>query len=154
MKPTATIQRALRRSLRLPVCAAWWALCVAAMAPLWAAAQGPPPNPVRVYTGQPDGQSADASPGDATDGSLIENEKRLRALNADRQKSLVSDAAKLLKLAQQLNAELAQSPADELTPAQVRKMAEIEKLARSVKAKMSTSVRGLAPSETPFVQAR
>jgi hypothetical protein len=71
----------------------------------------------------------------------FEEEKRLRLLNADRQKSLVSDTGKLLKLANELDGEIAGANAESLTPAQLRKVAEIEKLARSIKEKMSTSVR-------------
>jgi hypothetical protein len=66
---------------------------------------------------------------------------------------MVADAAKLLKLAQALNDELAAQPGDP-TPAQLRKMAEIEKLARSVKEDMSTSVRGLAPFTGPGTPIR
>lgn len=69
-------------------------------------------------------------------------EKRLRALNADRQKSMVSDADKLVKLARQLDAEIASNPTDDLTPEELHKVAEIEKLARNVKAKMVQSYGG------------
>lgn len=69
-------------------------------------------------------------------------EKRMRALNADRQKSMISDADKLLKLARQLDTEIASNPTDELTPEETRKVAEIEKLARSVKTKMAQSFAG------------
>ena len=72
----------------------------------------------------------------------IFGEKRLHLLNADRQKSMVSDADKLLKLARQLDAEVASNPTDELTPEEMRKVAEIEKLARSVKTKMAQSFTG------------
>jgi hypothetical protein len=65
--------------------------------------------------------------------------KRLRALNADRQKSMVSDADKLVKLARQLDAEIASNSTDDLTPEELHKIAEIEKLARNVKAKMAQS---------------
>lgn len=70
------------------------------------------------------------------------NEKRMRALNEDRHKSVVSDAEKLLKLARQLDAEVASNPTDELTPEEMRKVAEIEKLAKSVKSKMALSFGG------------
>jgi hypothetical protein len=72
----------------------------------------------------------------------VEEERRLRLLNVERQKSLVSDAGKLLKLAGELNAEVAQTNPDSLTQAELRKLAEIEKLAHSVKQKMSDSVGG------------
>ena len=71
-------------------------------------------------------------------------QKRLRLLNAERQKALVSDADKLLKLVSQLNADInAGSPAS-LTPAQLRTLGEIQKLAHSVKSKMGTSALGTA----------
>jgi hypothetical protein len=73
----------------------------------------------------------------------VEEQKRLRALNAERQKSMVSDADKLLKLARELNAEVGADPSS-LTANDLRKAGEIERLARSVKEKMSFSV-GSAP---------
>jgi hypothetical protein len=69
-------------------------------------------------------------------------EKRLRAMNADRQKTLVSDADKLVKLARQLDAEIASNPMGEMTPEEIRKAGDIEKLARSVKEKMAQSFTG------------
>jgi hypothetical protein len=66
--------------------------------------------------------------------------RQMIALNAERQKVLVSDTAKLLKLAQELNTEVASSTANSLSPDQMRKIANIEKLAHSVKQKMSESV--------------
>ena len=65
--------------------------------------------------------------------------RRMRALNVERQKSMVSDTDKLLKLAKELNGEIANSNPAMLTPVQLRKVADIEKLARNVKQKMSTS---------------
>jgi hypothetical protein len=76
-----------------------------------------------------------------------EQQRRLRALNVERQKRVVSDSNKLLKLTTELNAEVAQSSFDSLTPTQLRKLAEIERLARDLKEKMkmvelpSTDVR-------------
>jgi len=78
----------------------------------------------------------------------LQEQQRLRALNAARQKSLVSDTNKLLKLVNELNEEIARSSADTLTTAQLRKVAEIEKLARNVKDKMSTPAMGLEPPVT------
>jgi hypothetical protein len=75
-------------------------------------------------------------------------EKRLKALNADRHKHLVSDTAKLLKLANELHAEVSSTKPERLTPAQLRKVAEIEKLARGVKDKMSYSVGDLPSVQT------
>jgi hypothetical protein len=68
--------------------------------------------------------------------------KRQQALNADRQKSMVSDANKLVQLARQLDAEIASNPTDQMTSEELHKVAEIEKLARSVKAKMAQSFGG------------
>jgi hypothetical protein len=73
----------------------------------------------------------------------IEQEKRLRALNAERQRSLVSDTNRLLQLVNELNAELSSANTASLTSAQVHKMDQVEKLAHNVKQKMSTSVRPL-----------
>jgi hypothetical protein len=71
--------------------------------------------------------------------------KRIKLLNVERQKSMVSDAERLLQLARELDADAkADSPAH--TPAErIRKTAEIEKLARNVKEKMSYAVG--APSQ-------
>ncbi len=70
-----------------------------------------------------------------------DEQKRQRLLNIERQKAMVSDADKLLKLARQFNAEMLATNPDSLTPAQVRLLNEMEKLARSVKSKMSNPVR-------------
>jgi hypothetical protein len=72
----------------------------------------------------------------------IVHEMRLRQLNAAQHKSMVADADKLLKLAAELNAEINSANPGSLTPDQIRKVAEIEKLAHNVKDKMRTSVRG------------
>jgi hypothetical protein len=91
---------------------------------------------LRPY-GQMPSADDNVSPGDP-----LWAEKQLRLLNADRQKAIVADTNKLLKLAQELDAEIGSTNPDSLTPGQLRKIAEIEKLARSVKEKMSTPVRG------------
>ena len=75
-------------------------------------------------------------------------EKRLRALNADRQKSMVSDTDKLVKLARQLDAEIASNSSGEMTAEELHKIVEIEKLAHNVKAKMAQSF-GSAPQFRP-----
>jgi cell division protein FtsN len=72
----------------------------------------------------------------------IQEAKWQRGLNAERQRLMVSDTNKLLKLASELNAEIRNSNSDSLTPEQLRKVGEIEKLAHSVKEKMSTSIQG------------
>lgn len=78
-------------------------------------------------------------------------ERRLRALNIERQKQMVSDANKLLKLAKELNDEVAGAHADALTPAQLHKIAEIEKLARNVKERMASAVGPPSGFEMPVM---
>ena len=70
-------------------------------------------------------------------------QKRLLALNVERQKQIVAETTKLLRLARELNEEVAASNTGRLTPAQLHKVAEIEKLARSVKERMVAG--GLQP---------
>ena len=75
--------------------------------------------------------------------------RRIRQLNIARQKSMVSDAEKLLALARALNAGVG-AGGNTLSAAERMKMAaDIERLARSVKEKMSYSV-GI-PSTTPLI---
>jgi hypothetical protein len=99
---------------------------------------GPVQTPPQQITGQQAGRSLSGMDNDDS----IEEERRLRALNAERQKSLVSDTDKLLRLARELDGEVSRTNPDSLTPAELSKVAEIEKLAHKVKEKMSTSVRG------------
>lgn len=68
-------------------------------------------------------------------------ERRIKALNTERQKKLVSDTNKLLKLTNQLNAEIGNEQASAFTPEELRMLARIEKLAKSVKNKMSTPIQ-------------
>ena len=68
--------------------------------------------------------------------------KRIQMLNADRQKAIVSDTEKLLKLAKELNDEMAANESGTMSGAQLHKVEEIGKLAKSVKEKMSFSVGG------------
>jgi hypothetical protein len=85
-------------------------------------------------------------------------ERRIRELNVQRQKEMTSDTEKLLKLTADLNAEVAKNHSPTLTPDQLRTLARIEKLAKSVKDKMSNPVQGtifqdsfppMAPSVIP-----
>jgi hypothetical protein len=100
------------------------------------------PQPI----GQPVGGGIDS---DIPSASPADNEKLLKTLNADRQKSLVSDTNKLLRLVNELNAEIARTAPDSLSDAELRKLAMIEKLAHNVKDKMSTSVRGTPAFRPP-----
>lgn len=79
-------------------------------------------------------------------GDPIAAERRQRALDIERQKQMVADAGKLLKLAKELNDEIAAANTGTLTPGQLRKIAEIEKLARSVKDRMTLGTGSSQPS--------
>ena len=81
------------------------------------------------------------SPKQPGDLDPVEQERR-RALNAERRKSMVSDTSKLLKLAAELNAEVSSANPDSLSLDQLRKLAQIEKLAHGVKEKMKLSPGG------------
>jgi hypothetical protein len=63
-------------------------------------------------------------------------EKLAKARNTDRQKQLVKDTDKLLVLAKQLKEDVDKSNADTLSVDVMKKAAEIEKLAKSVKDRM------------------
>jgi hypothetical protein len=114
--------------------AAYRAICLAILLGVQCAAQNSPPIPPPPLSPYSHRSPADV---DMLDSDPVAGEKRLRALNAERQKSLVSDTNKLLKLAQELEAEIGSENPGSLNPAQLHKIAEIEKLARSVKEKMS-----------------
>lgn len=84
------------------------------------------------------------------EGNDFMHAKLLMMLNSARQESLVKDTAKLLKLARQLNTEVAATNESSFTDEQLHKIAEIEKLARHVKEEMSLSVRDLPVDQYPF----
>jgi len=76
-------------------------------------------------------------------------ERRMKLMNNERRKSLVSDSDKLFKLATELNNEIGHSNSGSFTPDQLRKVAEIEKLARNVRDKMTMTVSSPAASYFP-----
>ena len=94
-----------------------------------------PPNPMSQNPRQ-------RSPFDNSelDPQLVE--RQLRALNAERQKAMVTDTERILKLAQEINSDIGSGNSSAFTPAELRKIADVEKLARDVKQKMSTSLVG------------
>lgn len=96
----------------------------------------PAGSSARAAQQQQSAQTPDYKLGDFHDSSLAEYQKRLRALNEDRQKSMVADTNKLLRLVNELNEEIAQNSPNALTPDEIHKLSEIEKLARHVKDKM------------------
>ncbi len=77
-------------------------------------------------------------------------QRRMRMLNAERQKALVSDAEKLLKLAKELNDKVGTDDSGPMSDNELRKVAEIGKLAKSVKEKMSFSVGGYPNLNAPL----
>jgi len=89
----------------------------------------------------PYGPSAEPDP--------LYEQRRMNALNTDRHKSMVSDTEKLLILARQLDAEIAANSTDGLTSQEMKKVAEIEKLARNVKEKMARSFGGGQLDQNP-----
>lgn len=99
----------------------------------------------RVSVAQQSGNSTQLY---SRDLSSIDQGNLTRALNADRQKKLVADTIKLLNLATALNAELSSANAASLTPDQLRRVAEMEKLAHSVREKMGTAWS--EPPQSPF----
>jgi negative regulator of sigma E activity len=118
-----------------------------------AIAQGNPPRQPAL------GSQQGVSPGRASvteydDLPRPEELERLRLLNADRQKTMVSDTNRLLRLVNELSAEISASHENSLTPVQLRKLAEIEKLAHSVKEKMSTSLVGPPVFRPPIFPGR
>ena len=72
--------------------------------------------------------------------TAVETARRINALNVERQKDLVSDTNKLLKLARELNSEIAANNTGAWTDEQLHKLAEIEKLAHNVKQRMADGV--------------
>jgi hypothetical protein len=86
------------------------------------------------------------------DASGTEDQRILQMRNAARQLSMVSDAGKLLRLASELHAEVAANNTSSLTPAQLRKIQQIEKLAHKVRIEMAISVSdtegGMMPIQT------
>lgn len=89
---------------------------------------------------QPIGQSVGGGLRDWEGPDQIDAERRFRALNKMRQQGMISDTNKLLKLVSELNEEISKENPELLTADQLHKLATIEKLARSVKEKMSTPV--------------
>jgi hypothetical protein len=102
-------------------------------------------NPVLLQIQQPAGLQQ----GVIDHEDRIGEQKRLRALNTERQKSMVKDTDKLLKLARELNDEVTRPTSATYLQVEYNKAAEIEKLAHRVKDKMRTSV-GSPPAFPEF----
>ncbi len=110
----------------------------------------PEPGPQIVQKTSP--QRPQSPFDDDVDHNPAFSHKQLRAMNAERQKDLVADTNRLLKLAKELNAELEAAGSETLTPDQIRKVARIEKLARSVREKMILTVGGGSPFRGMFTE--
>lgn len=76
--------------------------------------------------------------------------QRMRALNKMRQKSLIRDTDKLLKLAQELNAGSAPGGSRMTGPERMKTLAQIEKLAKRVREQMSYANSGSPSLLSPF----
>jgi hypothetical protein len=72
--------------------------------------------------------------------NVTEARIRMRKVYMAEQKKMVKDTYKLEQLAAKLNAEVVKQNGAALTPAELREVAEIEKLARSVRSKMEEPV--------------
>ena len=90
----------------------------------------------------------------ADDPDPVMMQRRLLALNIQRQKQMEADSEKLLKLAKELNDEVAKANSGALSGDELRKIAEIEKLARNVRERMVQGVgepASILPPPTPIV---
>jgi len=129
--------------------AAYGALCMALLLAASAGAQirGTSPSLPTLPSGVPVNARQDY---DIPKTDPSEEARRLRALNVERQKRVVSDSNKLLKLTNELNTEIARTNPDSLTEAQLRKLAKIEKLARDLKQNMSATVQPTTGIQSTF----
>lgn len=105
-----------------------------------------PNNPIIVP--QPLGQSgfSNSALSSTAAGDPVMAERRRFALNIQRQKQIVADSDKLLRLAQELNDEVATAGSRSLTDEQLEKLNQIGKLARSVKDRMLDTAGQPTPS--------
>ena len=117
------------------------AFCLALLLALPAGAQNSSSQDERSSSGHM-GQLSANSTIEFSRPDLSMEQHRQRLLNADRQKALVADADKLLKLVSRFNAEIDAANPDSLTPAQLRTLGEIQKLAHSVKTRMGEPLYG------------
>ena len=66
--------------------------------------------------------------------------KIFQAANIERTRQLAEDSGLLLKLAEELNTEVAKASTDTLSPTEMRKIEDIERLAHNVQQKMKLTV--------------
>ncbi len=124
-----------KRVLRPAACVA---LLLLAGLPAYAqdASQMAPPDPGGTPQESNPGRHGAGQSGASDDDAGFRTAVRLSQLRAARQKALIAEADKLVKLAAALNAEVGGAGAAPLTKAQLREANEIEKLARSVERDM------------------
>jgi hypothetical protein len=113
------------------------------------AGQSPYPQFPSTNSGR-NGQLYPDSGSDAGPDSGNPEKKRIKLLNAERQRALISDTDKLLKLARELNQEVTANDSGAMTGQQLHKLDEIGKLAKSVKEKMSYTVGGFPNINGPL----
>jgi hypothetical protein len=75
-------------------------------------------------------------------GDPLFQERRMRQLAMETHKAMVSDTDKLLQLVSELSSEISTTNPENFTPDQLRKIAQIEKLAHSVREKMGNTLQG------------
>ncbi len=121
-----------------------WSLALGTLLALASVPAGLSQGPPRDIINRPPPMPTD--PDSANQIDPTEMERRLNALNTERYKQMISDTNKLLKLAKELNDAVAVNAYNSLNPDQLRKVAQIEKLARSVKEAMSEGVGAPGPS--------
>jgi hypothetical protein len=115
-------------------------ICFALIAAICVAQNSPGSQTGLQTGGQLPSSSGGASPLgtagglDNTPSPFPDNSRQKR--NEERQRRLESDTQKLVALTSQLRAEIASTGAETMSPEMLKQMAEIEKLARSVKDKM------------------
>jgi hypothetical protein len=114
--------------------------------PLAAQSPGVPANGVPTIDGQ--GKQHTAEPSGALDARM--EARRIAQLNRIRQKDMVSDAEKLLRLARELNADANSGGAIMSSAERMHKAAEIEKLAKNVKDKMTYAIGAPQDVAGPF----
>jgi hypothetical protein len=134
--------RMVRKVIRIAACSLGFVF----LPGLPACAQSFPANQVRIFHPDPN-QQIGTNPdqqthGDIDNSNMSEEQKRMQTLNIERQRALVSDTNKLVRLANELNDEISSANPETLTPSEYRKLAQIEKLAHGVKQKMSASLEG------------
>jgi hypothetical protein len=119
------------------------ALLLSGMALIAQQAPGPLLDPTQMNTRFPD-KTVNIDHQDET-----QDMRRMRLLNTARQKAMISDAEKLVTLARDLNAGIGADGTPLSDSQRMRMAADIEKLAHSVKEKMSYVVGTPSLTRTP-----